>query len=298
MNELNTLSLNALRAVEAVGRLGSLKLAAGELGVSVGAVSQQIGKAEEQLGKALFLRTSQGLQPTAVGAAALPRLASAFRELSEAAGLIRHRQSSVLTISVAPVFASKWLVPRLARYAALHPDVIVRLDATTDVIDLERTGVDVAIRVGAGHWKGVDLDFLLPQEIFPVCAPQIAERLSAHADILSVPAVVDANSILHWETWLAEVGLSGASMKTGYTFTDASLALDAAIAGQGVMLGWVTLASHALAAGQLVAPFPERARTGLGYYIVTTPGRREQRIDDFKTWLKSEIDETVRSFQA
>ncbi len=298
MNELNTLSLNALRAVEAVGRLGSLKLAADELGVSVGAVSQQIGKAEEQLGRALFRRTSHGLEPSTVGAAALPRLATAFRELSDTVALIRNRQSSVLTISVAPVFASKWLVPRLARYAALHPDIILRLDATTELVDLERTGVDVAIRVGAGDWKGVDLDFLLPQEVFPVCAPHLAERLLTHADILSVPAVIDANSVLHWETWLAEVGLSGASMKTGYTFTDAALALDAAIAGQGVMLGWMTLASHALAAGQLVAPFPERARTGLGYYIVTARGRRERRIDEFKAWLKGEIDDTSRMFES
>src|SRR5690606_13879241 len=150
MRELNRLHLNGLRALEAAARLGSLQKAADELGVTPGAISQHVIRAERQLGRPVLERTREGFRPTEFGAAILPRLAAGFRELDAAVSSARRHEANILTISVAPVFASKWLVPRLSRFADRRPDIRVRLDATTTLIDLETSDVDLAIRVGGG----------------------------------------------------------------------------------------------------------------------------------------------------
>src|SRR5690554_2003205 len=168
MRELNRVHLNGLRAIEVVGRNGSLQKAAAELGVSVGAVSQQIIKAERQLGRALFERTPRGLVPTVFGNAVLPRLRAGFREIEAALAVLRADDETTLVISVAPVFASKWLVPRLARFSRLHPDIRVRLDASVELVDPDASDIDLAIRVGAGNWPGIRASFLMAQEVFPV----------------------------------------------------------------------------------------------------------------------------------
>ena len=290
MKELNRIHLNGLRALEAVGRLGALQKAAEELGVSLGAVSQQVLKSEAQLGRAIFERTSRGLTPTEFGVGFLARLTTGFQALDEAVASSRRHSDAILTVSVAPVFASKWLVPRLSAYSRLYPDIRVRLDASVTLVNPDTSDIDLAIRVGDGSWQGVQADFLLPQEVFPVCAPELAARLHEPRDILDLPIVRDANSTLSWNVWLSRFGLEESQLQDGYTFTDAALCLDAAIAGQGVMLAWQTLAHYALSVGQLVAPFSERATTGLGYYLVTSTTRRDPpKVVNFKRWIKAEI---------
>lgn len=289
--------LNGLRALEAAGRLGSLRAAAEELGVSIGAVSQHVIRCEKQLGSAVFTRTAHGVVPTPFGRAILERLSEGFGKLDEAVALSRRHADTILTISVAPVFASKWLVPRLARYSRRHPEIQVRLDATTTMVNPDTSDIDIAIRVGDGAWPGVRKEYLLAQEVFPVCAPALAARLKEPADLLSVPIVRDANSSLSWNLWLERFGLSEDDLADGYTFTDAALCLDAAIAGQGVMLAWQTLAHYALGAGQLVAPFKARAETGLGYWLITSENRPEpKKVSNFKRWLREEIRETTGDF--
>lgn len=297
MKELNRVHLNGLRALEAVGRLGTLARAAGELGVSAGAVSQQIIKAEAQLGRPVFVRQGKGLTRTEFGERFLARLTSGFRALDEAVASAQRHADTVLTISVAPVFASKWLVPRLDRYARANPGMRLRLDATVDIVDPDVSDIDVAIRVGPGNWPGVRLEKLLDQEVFPVCAPNLAARIDKPADLLGLPVVSDYNSTVKWDCWLAPFGLSAKDMQGGSSFNDAALALDAAIAGQGVMLAWQTLAHYALKTGALVLPFPERARTGNAYWLVTSDTRREEpKVARFKNWLRSELAETERDF--
>lgn len=297
MQNLNRIHLNGLRALESVGRLGSLQKAADELGVSPGAISQQIIKAEAQLGRTVFDRTRRGLRPTEFGSRFLDRLTAGFRTLDEAVGSSRRHADDILTISVAPVFASKWLVPRLSSYSRLHPGVQVRLDASTALVNPDISDIDIAIRVGDGDWPDVRKEFLLAQEIFPVCAPEMAAGIHTPADLLKVPVVRDANSNLSWNIWLAPYGLSEDQLRPGNSFTDASLALDAAIAGQGVMLAWPTLAEYALSVGTLVAPFPDRAQTGYGYWLITSATRREERkVRAFKDWIKEEIAQTARKF--
>ncbi|MFB2550953.1 LysR substrate-binding domain-containing protein [Ensifer soli] len=290
MRDLNALHLNGLRAVEAAGRLGSLAAAAAELGVTVGAVSQQIIRTERQLGRTLFERTPKGLVATEAGDRLVARLTGGFGEIAQGVAAARRREEGVLVISVAPVFAARWLVYRLDRFAAAHPDIRLRIDATTRLVNLDTSDVDIAIRVGAGRWPGVTSELLLPQAVFPVCAPALAERLRAPSDLLSLPVVIDDRAMFGWDLWLEAVGLAGAAVRVRHVFNDASLCLDAAVAGQGVFLGWATLAAHALQAGQLVAPFPERAPTGFGHYFVTSPSRRESRaVAAFKAWVRAEI---------
>lgn len=297
MKNLSRVHLNGLRAVEVVGRLGSLAAAAAELGVSPGAVSQQVIRCEERLGGAIFVRTGRGIAPTAFGRAVIERLTAGFTVLDEAVALTQHHAETVLTISVAPIFASRWLVPRLARYSQLFPDIKVRLDASVGLVNPDASDIDIAIRVGDGRWPGVATDFLLAQEVFPVCSPKLAERLREPRDILSVPILRDANSTISWDVWLEPFGLSEKTLHEGHSFTDASLCLDATIAGEGMMLAWQTLAQYALSVGQVVAPFAERAPTGLGYWLVTSATKDEpRRVRDFKRWIKKEIAETERAF--
>ena len=232
MKYLPRVHLNGLRAVEAVGRHGSLSAAAGELGVSVGAVSQQIIKTEAQLGVAIFERTGRGIRPTALGRQFIDRLGIGFQTLDTAVAMTRHDTDSVLTISVAPVFASKWLVPRLARYTKAHPKTKLRLEASIGLINPDSTDIDLAIRVGEGNWPGVKAEHLLPQEVFPVCAPAIANALKTPEDVLTAPIIRDANSNVEWDVWLKPLGLDERDLAEGDSFTDAALCLDAAIAGQ------------------------------------------------------------------
>ncbi|MDI7861347.1 LysR substrate-binding domain-containing protein [Rhizobiaceae bacterium n13] len=298
MKNLNLVHLNGLRAVEAVGRLGSLQAAAEELGVSPGAVSQHVIKAEAQLGRAVFERVSRGLVPTEFGVQFLVRLGEGFRTLSEAVATARLRDETVLTISVAPVFASRWLIHRIAKFSALHPEISLRIEATTERVDVGASDVDVAIRVGPGTWPGVRAEYLMPQEMFPVCAPALAAGLRSPADLARLPAVVDVNEAFTWERWLAAAGLDVPAPKARHLFSDASLCLDAAIAGQGVLLGWPVLASWALDAGRLVAPFPIRVATGMGYYFVTAFGEREpKKVVAFKTWVRDEMRESMASIE-
>lgn len=297
MKALNHIHLNGLRALESCGRHGSLRDAALELGVTPGAVSQQIIRAEEQLGRTVFDRTAKGLRPTRFGTEFLQRLTAGFATLEQAVASAAQRPDNVLTISVAPVFASKYLVPRLGRYSAAHPGMQLRLDASVGLVDPTTSDVDVAIRVGPGGWPNVKAEHILDQEVFPVCAPDIAARLKEPADLLRVPVAEDANSTLSWQIWLDGFGLSAKDMTPGSSYTDAALALDAVIASQGVMLAWQSLAEYPLKVGTVVAPFPVRAKTGMSYWLVTARDRREdERVRDFKAWIRGEIAETERMF--
>jgi LysR family glycine cleavage system transcriptional activator len=299
MRDLRAVHLNGLRAVEAVARRGSLLKAAEELGVSPSAVSQQIGRTEKQLGRALFERTREGLAPTRFGLRFAARLSAGFRELGQAVALADDSASSPLVVSIAPAFASRWLVPRLSRFYALDPGFTLRMDATTRVVDLNRSDVDLAIRMGDGHWPGAKAELLLALEIFPVCAPAIAKRLKTIGDLKHEWSICDENSLFTWDRWFAAAGAAPVELMPGARFTDPMLCLEAAIGGQGVMLAWQLLVADALADGRLVAPFGLSAASGLGYYFATAAGRRpSRRVLAFKRWIVAEVARTVAEFGA
>jgi DNA-binding transcriptional LysR family regulator len=290
MRNLSRFHLNGLRAVEAAGRLGTLRAAADELGVTIGAVSQQILRAEEQIGRPLFERLPKGLRPTPFGQDILKYLSAGFMEISAGLALAERRRDDVLTVSVAPVFASKWLVWRLQRFHDLFPDIRIRIDADVALVDPDTSDVDVCIRVGWGNWPHVKAERLIDQLIFPVCSPRLAERLRKPADLATIPIIREPTPMFGWDAWLGPNGLDESILGGGPVFSDASLCLDAAVAGQGVFLAWETLAGDAMSFGRLSAPFPDRYSTGIAYWFVTSGTLpRTRAVAAFHDWLKGEL---------
>ncbi|MGX9117556.1 LysR substrate-binding domain-containing protein [Mesorhizobium sp. BHbsci] len=297
MAMLNRVHLNGLRAVETVARLGSLSAAASELNVSASAVSQQVKRTEVQLGQALFERTASGLVLTEFGTVFTARLGAGFRELAQAIALADEASECTLVVSVAPAFASKWLLPRLSRHFARHPNVLLRIDASVRIADLDRSDIDIAIRLGDGTWPGGRAELLLAQEVFPLCAPVIANKLKSIEDLALTCAITDERSMITWESWFEAAGVKPVTFLKGARFTDPMLCLESAIAGHGVMLGWQLLAADALADGRLVAPFGVRAKSGLGYWLVTSAAKTESRkVRDFKIWIREETAATMAQF--
>ncbi len=294
MKNLNRTSLGGLRAIEAAGRLGSLRAAAEEIGVTIGAVSQQIQKTEQQLGRTLFERRPKGLVPTAHGEAVLRHLTGGMAELSAAVALAERGGDDTLTVSVAPVFAGKWLVWRLKDFHRRHPTISIRVDATINLVDPGTSDVDVCIRVGRGPYPDVDAAKLVDLRVFPACSPALAKRLKEPADLADVPIIHDAGELLSWNTWLEPNGLDAGILGDGPAFSDGSLCLDAAIAGQGVFLAWETLAADALRMGRVVAPFPGRYPTGHAYWFITSRRLPKSRsVRAFETWLREQLDTTM-----
>jgi DNA-binding transcriptional LysR family regulator len=299
MKNLNLVHLNGLRALEAVGRLGSLQAAADELAVSVGAVSQQIIKAEAQLGHMVFERRPKGLVVTDIGRPILNRLTESFEKMSEAVALAQRRDNNCLTISVAPVFAARWLVRRLESFARQFPDIVLRIDATLKLVDPATSDIDLGIRVGDGHWQGVNAELILAQEVFPVVAPSFLPKLQSPRDVLSVPAVIDGPAMFDWNVWLKEAGLDGEKINARHVFNEASLCIDAVMSGQGVMLAWQTLAVDAIIEDRLAVPFGIRASTGFGHYFITAKDQREtQKVKVFKAWLRKEMASSMEKLDA
>lgn len=295
IKRLNAFHLNGLRAVEAVTRLGSLQRAADELGVSPSAVSQQINRTEAQIGRALFVRGRDGLVPTEFGARISARLSAGFRELDEAVAIAEDPANNTLVVSVAPAFASRFLVPRMMRFFDLHPEILMRMDASTRLVDLDRSDVDLAIRLGEGSWPQQRVEKLIDMDVFPVCIPQMAQKFRTVEDLANAYVISDSSTMISWERWFAAAGSTPIKMLQGATFTDPLLCLDAVMAGHGVMLAWQMLAGDALADGRLVAPFEVRAKTGLAHFFVTSNTRPEQRkVALFKAWVRDEVEHATR----
>ncbi|WP_428643099.1 LysR substrate-binding domain-containing protein [Roseibium sp.] len=294
MKNLNLIHLSGLRTVEAVARLGSLKKAAEELGVTVGAVSQQVQKTEAQLGVQLFERQNRALLPTVHVLAMQPHLTAAMSSLSTAIATTQRGREDALTISVAPVFAGKWLVWHLKNFSKTHPGVRVRVEATVDLVDPDTSDVDLCIRVGKGPYPGLNAERLLEQRVFPVCSPALADQIREPKDIGKLPIIRDPGQMFSWRTWLDLFGLDESILQDGPTFSDGSLCLDAAIAGHGVFLAWETLAVYAVKSGQVVSPFPERPATGHAYWLISGKNAPRTRAKQaFGDWLKQELQASI-----
>jgi len=294
MKSLNVVGLGGLRALEAVGRLGTLRAAADELGVTVGAVSQKIQKAEAQLGRQLFDRSGRGLKPTPHGERVLGHLSTAMAELARAVKLARFPPEDVLTVSVAPVFAEKWLVWRLKGFTDAHPGVRVRVEANLELVDPDSSDVDLCIRVGPRPPAEIRATKLVDHRIFPVCSPDLARDIHTPKDLAGLPIIRDAGEMFGWEHWLAPHGLDASILGDGPVFNSGSMCLDAAIAGQGVFLAWETLAGHSLEAGRLIAPFRERVQTDLAYWLITGRYRPESNaVKRFGVWLREELANSI-----
>ncbi len=288
--------LNAIRAIEIVARRGSLAPAAEELGVTPGAVSQHIRRAEERLGIELFERTPRGLVPTPALKEIVPQLSAGFVALQDGMAALKGGDEHTLTLTVGSVFASRWLIWRIGRFAALNPAIEVRLVVTGNVLDLTRPDIDCAIRFGRGDWPEADAELLGGETYSPVCARPVAETISSPADLALVPVIRDTSTMLSWEAWFAAAGVPMPAM-SGPTYDDPALAFDAAISEQGVLLAVDMMSADAVSDGRLVRPFATTARSGVGYWFVTAKGRREpQKIRRFRQWLRAEVPDSARGY--
>ncbi|MEM9147401.1 MAG: transcriptional regulator GcvA [Pseudomonadota bacterium] len=291
--------LNALKAFEAAGRHLSFTKAAGELNVTAAAVSHHVKALEEALGTPLFHRLTRALRLTEAGQAALPLLGAGFDKLTEAVEQIRaHAGSTLLTLSVSPSFGALWLVPRLERFRLAHPEVEIRLDGTDRRVDVARGEADLALRYGPGGYEGVCVDKLFDQVNTPVCSPALVQGSRA----LRRPADLRHHTLLHidwkaaepsWRMWLLAAGVSDVDAARGPRFTMESMAVDAALDGQGVALVGDMLVSDHLAAGRLVRPFgPELStRLSFSYYLLSAQTAVAPKVAAFRDWLLAEARE-------
>ena len=284
--------LNALRAFEAAGRLQSFTRAAAELHVTQAAVSHQVKGLETHLGLKLFHRMNRSLTLTEEGQQYLPAITSALDTIAGATQSLARRESEgALTVSVLPSFAAGWLVPRLGGFRRAHPNIDLRIDPEPDLVDFARGDVDVGVRYGRGDYPGLRADRLMAEDIFPVCAPQLAR--GRHP--LREPADLRYHTLLHddghgdWRTWLLAAGIDGVDADRGPMFTSSSMLIQAAIAGQGVALARAVLAADALASGELVRPFALGLPTEFAYYIVYPDASADRpKVRAFRDWLLAE----------
>jgi LysR family glycine cleavage system transcriptional activator len=291
--------LNALKAFEASARHQSFSAAAEELHVTPAAVGQLVRSLESLLGLPLFVRASSGatrLEPTEAARRALPdiregfdRLALGFARLQEAA------PDRALTVTVSPAFAAKWLLPRIERFQARHPQIDLLLDTNLRPVDLLAERVDIGVRYGAGRWPGLVAVKLMDEQVFPVCAPS-SVRPRKPADLarctlihdLSMPA---RSGFPTWRAWLDERALGHVSAAHGLRINNSAAVVQAAIDGLGVALGRSVMVRDDLAAGRLVRPFgPAVTMPAQAYYAVyrDDPQARPQ-VAAFRDWLLEEV---------
>ena len=292
--------LNALRAFEASARHQSFSAAAAELNVTPAAVGQLVRGLEEWLGAALFHRSTGGrarLVPTELAERALPEIRAGFDRLT--LGLERLREGAadrVLTVTVSPAFAAKWLLPRIERFHTTWPDTDLRLDTNLKLLDFAAQGIDVGVRYGAGNWPGLVAEKLLDEEIYPVCSPALLRR-----NPLRNPADLAAQTLIHdvsvdrqigfasWESWFESVG-APVVKKRGLRINNSAAVLQAAIDGQGIALARSVMAHDDVAAGRLVRLFPEIVfPSPLSYFVVYRPESGTlPRLVEFREWLHQE----------
>ena len=310
--------LNALRAFEAAARHLSVKKAALELNVTPAAVSHQIRLLEDYLGVQLFHRYNRALELTEAARASLPKLREGFDALVQAVERLRsHVSGGVLTVSAAPSFAARWLMPRLHRFIAAHPEVDVRMSARMRRVSVDGKGdvaeratveawmddSDIAILYGRGNYPGLWVKKLLDLTITPICSPRLLEGehpLKTPADLAHHMLLHDDTGDLYdnqpfWDVWLAAAGVSGVDARRGPHFSHAVLAFEAAIDAVGVLATMPVLAADDFAAGRLVAPFDLHVPLASAYYLVCQESAATRpAVTLFRDWLLEEAARDTR----
>ncbi len=294
--------LNSLRAFEAAARHLSFTKGAAELNVTQGAVSHQVKALEERLGFKLFLRRRQGLLLTEAGRACQLFVRDAFDRLGAGFDALYEKDDAgILTVSVSPNFASKWLVSRIGKFSEAFPGIDLRISASLQHIDFSREDVDLAVRHGEGRWPDLHAVCLTEETLFPMCSPALMEGphpLSRRENLAHHP-LIHLDNREDWLKWLNAAGVDGLDSSKGAVFNQASLALDAAAGRQGVVLGRSALAASDLLAGRLVRPFGPSLPVGYAYYIVCPkPTAERSKIRAFRDWLLAEAKADAEGMKA
>lgn len=286
-------SFGALRAFVEVARQGSIKRAAQQLNVTSGAVSQQVKALEVRFGVQLLERGNREVKLSTHGQRLFSKLAPGFEQIDAAIHLLEASRQSPrsLVVSTTPSFAACWLVPRLGRFAALHPEIEVRIETSVMLADMAGDRVDVAIRHGSGNYPGLDTTLLFMPRLVAVATPSLLPNgpLTAPADCLRYPLLQDRDRA-DWPGWLEAHGLKPTRNATkGPSYADDALLIEGAIAGQGLAIVRDIYLSRALEVGSIMlaidAPIPTKA----GYFLVVQPHRiTVPKVAAFSRWIMRE----------
>lgn len=292
--------LNALRAFEAAARHRSFVAAAQELYVTPAAVSQLVRSLESSLDVSLFHRSPSGpsrLELTDEARAVLPDVQAGLEHFAAALRKLRaDPEKELVKVTIPPAFADKWLLPRLERFQARHPDIELHLETSGRLVDFKSERMDVGIRYGSGTWRGLSATLLLRDDFFPVCSPS----LSSGPTPLATPKDLQFHTLIHdvsmesehfptWESWLALAGYRELQATRSVRINDSAAVLQAAINGAGVALGRTTLVANDIAQGRLIRPFGPSKTTELAYYVVMPSGHPASRgVEAFAAWLEEE----------
>jgi len=291
--------LDLLRSFEAAARHLSFTLAAQELYLTQSAVSRQIQQVEASLGVPLFERRHRALELTDAGRVLQRAVIDCLERLRDATARVRATSAlRQVALTCTPGFASLWLIPRLVRFTAAHPAVDVRISATLDLLDLERSQLDLAVRfcpIADGDGQP-----LFEESVVPVCAPALAAARDkplkrpadlAHHTLLAVDMPQGMALTVDWEPWARAMGLAELRMKNTLRFTQYADAVAAAVEGQGVAIGRLPLLAELLRSGRLVAPFGGGAASQRGYYVMRSErGAANADAQDFVRWLRAEAE--------
>ena len=303
--------LNALRAFEAAARHSSFKIAAKELHVTPGAVSHQVKLLEQYLGVQLFRRLTRALELTTEAHAMLPKVREGLDALHAAVERVRSREEMAsLTVVTPPNFAARWLMPRLSGFTRAHPKIELHLAARQSMVDQHENGAFVVpeadsradspavmVRFGSGHYPGSHVDEVFSAVYVPVCSPRLLEGEHPlrkpedlrHHTLLHDDTVSEEGARPSWNDWLQSVGVTDIDATRGPHFSNAALAMDAAIEGMGVTLAIKSLVTSEIETHRLAEPFDIAAPTGYAYYLVTPESAAQNRaVAAFREWLLDE----------
>jgi LysR family glycine cleavage system transcriptional activator len=290
--------LNALRTFEAAARHASFNAAADELFVTPSAVSHQIKSLEQFLDQKLFQRGKRGVELTASGEKYLVPIRHALDEIDAATRLLQDDPNTgIVTLSVAPAFLTRWLMPRLIRFQELYPDIELRLSASLAEIDFNQTDIDLTVRFGRGKWPDMSVEFLLGMSVVPVCSPGLMQ--GKHP--LLTPGDMRRHRLIHvstrmdeWRAWLRAAEIDSTSLGKDLRFSSTSLATGAAIEGLGIALADRHLVTKELKRGDLVIPFDITLDTNRAFYLAS-PKDRPLSFSAalFRAWILKEVTETV-----
>jgi DNA-binding transcriptional LysR family regulator len=280
-------SLNALRAFEAAGRHGRMTLAAEELNVTHSAISRQVQHLEAVLGVALFEGPKNRLRLTEAGSTLLSGLVTALDQIDASVRAVADTEDGPLDVSCPGTFTMRWLIPRLYRFQADHPNIDVRLTASSKPVDFGRDGFDVAIRVGTAPWPaGADIVPLFPEQTGPVLAPQLAQGVPDALD--GLPRLHTRTRLRAWGDWLTRSGRS-IEAGPGVEYEHFYFMLEAARAGLGVCVAPWPYVTDDIRSGRLSAPF---GFLDSGHdYVALRRARRNRKSSLFCDWLGQEADQ-------
>jgi LysR family glycine cleavage system transcriptional activator len=289
--------LNALRAFEAVSRLVSFTKAAEELCVTQGAVSRQISNLEAWLGLKLFSRGRHTIELTPQGQSYFAAMRDIFDEVDRSTRqLMPRKDDRLLRIKLPPTFAIRWLMPRLARFHAKHPDTEVQITTSHQRVNFKTEDIDISIHSELAPPQLPGFKLLFEETLIPVCSPGLlkgSKPLKQPDDLMFHDRLCSMNRPHDWSTWLKAAKVESIDAHEGLKFENAALAYQAATNGLGVMMGLMAFVQGDLASGLLAAPFDLSVATKGGYYISFSDSKEKtQKIVEFENWLLQEISPT------